>query len=317
MNLIKIAIHSSQTISQAQIDARVGNIKTCGTGSRETKHFNWDRIKGAFQSCLDDAVEHYVGSGQVLHKEDRFAAPRPAIRHFIDNPRATVIAHPHDQRSLMWAAAQNLEFMRRGKRNANLVTAGALISFVNTGLDGVQEVTSWVCPMTYKHTALFVRVQKHDGPLSDVSRIQVARPATVVNSLNVFAGVHPTCQIKDIEVEVKPLAWIEYGGAARIAIAADTDIADADQLQLLGMTLSRDAPANGVKFRLTDDMPDKPVTDAAGDPIADAPFIEDMVMADDPEGPFSYDDAKMETSLESIGTHRTLYRLPKPKQYTQ
>ena len=134
--------------------------------------------------------------------------------------------------------------------------------------------------------------------------------------MNVFADVHPTCQIKDIEVEVKPLAWIEYGGAARITMAADTAIADADQLQLLGMTLSRDAPANGVKFRLTDDKPDNPVNDAAGDPIADAPFIEDIVMADDIEDPFSFDDAKVEASLEGIGTHRTLYRRPQPKQFT-
>ena len=83
MNLIKIAIRSSNTIALQKIDARVGVIKACGMGSRASKQMSLRQVKPAFDSVVADALDHHAGSASILDNADRFAphGHRCAISH--------------------------------------------------------------------------------------------------------------------------------------------------------------------------------------------------------------------------------------------
>ena len=80
MSLIKLNVKSAPHITQALIDARVGNKKYMGLGARNTQKIKWSKVEARFEAVLQEAVDNVDGANNILGNEHRFTPPMPALR---------------------------------------------------------------------------------------------------------------------------------------------------------------------------------------------------------------------------------------------
>ena len=76
-NLIQLACKWAPCISLALLDARVGNRKDAGLGSRATKLTKWSTVAAHAEEIAQDAADHVGKSVAVLADRERWVVPKP------------------------------------------------------------------------------------------------------------------------------------------------------------------------------------------------------------------------------------------------
>ena len=123
MNLVKIGIRMAPGISLQQLDARVGNRKSVGLGSRSTKHVKFSELRPAMDDMLDDACDHYSEAITLMSDVKRFQSPGPARRAITEVRPIEAASLP--TLALKWAVAYNVN-LQRAIRPPTSVTKMAL-----------------------------------------------------------------------------------------------------------------------------------------------------------------------------------------------
>ena len=135
MNLIKAYSNSCPGAAQVLIDARCGNKKSVGLGSRDAKGMKWSQVQPRFEELVDEAVEHFDGINDVLGNMHRFTPPIPILRD-VDTTALRLSKQHLSPKCLEWASSQNLMFQRDAKRNELLNLGSATISLRTVVAEG-------------------------------------------------------------------------------------------------------------------------------------------------------------------------------------
>ena len=296
MNLVKIAVNSSQTISQQLIDARVGIIKEIGMGSRKTKHTKWSQCRERFEAVLEDALEHVGEANEIITDPERFNPPFP---NFMPVPNVVVAPTPHTQAQLVWASKQNIMMMRATKRNPRIKTIGALMTFQSE--DG--RVSSFVMTHTYKHVAMLVEVSEgeHTGD------IRVNCNKQTMSSLDILVSYHAICvdSATDVTLSYRAIKWISVGGICQLAVEdAPPEGSDVVALKDLSMVMTSIPPP--VTIRLKDVICRESNAEPLDKIASDDDIVHHACMladggVDDEEAAIDYEDEGVEVELEKIG----------------
>ena len=146
MNLIKANANACPGSTQALIDARCGNNKSIGMGSRSEKRRKWSEVAPRFNELVSEAVEHADGINEVLGKPHRFTPPLPILRNIDTTVLRRTKLHLSPE-CLEWASSQNLMFQRDANRNellnvgSGMVCLDTVVAAVVAGTVGDDNIT--------------------------------------------------------------------------------------------------------------------------------------------------------------------------------